>query len=54
MPLHFGTSLLLAAAVGHLVDELANRATDTSVEWPEAIQALAAAVHMRASEGEGA
>lgn len=53
MPLHFGTSLPLAAVVGRLVDELGNRATDTSVEWPETIRALAAAVHMRASEGKG-
>ena len=54
MPLHFATSLPLAAAVGRLVDELANRATGTSAEWPETIRALAAAVHTRAFKGEGA
>ncbi len=53
-PIHFGTSLPLEAIVGRLVDELATRGVDASVEWPDAVRALAAAIHTRALKGEGA
>lgn len=51
-PIHFGTSLPLEPVVGRLVDELATRAADTSVEWPDTIWALAVAISARASKDD--